>query len=264
MYIDPNWRILTVGDGDLSFSHALKVRFPDVQLSASIYDSLSVLDSKYGSDNYHWLSDSGIKVFSNVDVSKPESLKVLGHQAFDLVIFQFPLINGFPSQKAYLNAVNEYSTNTLNRKLIYDFLTSARRYFLDSSGAQLCYITSKDVKPYTDWNIENIVDADEKLEFIGSQMFDINQFPGYRIRNVDKDNFVKDTNGVTYVWSANLSSQRQLHLNSSPKHKENYCPLCGDGPYYSDQSRIQHQHSKAHQRREKYEKQWLRLMTEKQ
>mgnify|MGYP000046988277 CR=1 FL=1 len=48
MYIDPKWRVLTVGDGDLSFSASLLKNYQPQQLTATIYDSKGSLDEKYG------------------------------------------------------------------------------------------------------------------------------------------------------------------------------------------------------------------------
>jgi len=52
MYINPNWRILTIGDGDLSFSNALLQHYAPTQLTATIYDPLATLENKYGDDFY--------------------------------------------------------------------------------------------------------------------------------------------------------------------------------------------------------------------
>ena len=42
MHINPNWRILTVGDGDLSFSHALLTHYHPKQLTATVFDDLVI------------------------------------------------------------------------------------------------------------------------------------------------------------------------------------------------------------------------------
>ena len=55
MYIDPQWRILTVGDGDLSFSASLLKYHQPQQLTATVYDQLAELVQKYGDQHYREL-----------------------------------------------------------------------------------------------------------------------------------------------------------------------------------------------------------------
>jgi len=47
MYLNPNWNILTVGDGDLSFSNALYNHIKPQKLVASTYDAAATLTEKY-------------------------------------------------------------------------------------------------------------------------------------------------------------------------------------------------------------------------
>ena len=47
MILDKQWRILTVGDGDLSFSYALNSQVPQGQVTASTYDSAQTIRDKY-------------------------------------------------------------------------------------------------------------------------------------------------------------------------------------------------------------------------
>jgi hypothetical protein len=93
----------------------------------------------------------------------PKSSSSLAHQQFDLVIFQFPLVPAFEDPE-FFHKMGDISVNTLNRLLLRKFLIHCTEYFLDPNGKQLCYITSKDVKPYCEWNIENSQNQDLKYK----------------------------------------------------------------------------------------------------
>ena len=77
MYIDSNWRILTVGDGDLSFSHALLKRFNPKLLTASVLDSEQVLLAKYGENSLAQLKQAGIDVVTELDITDSNSWQKL-------------------------------------------------------------------------------------------------------------------------------------------------------------------------------------------
>ena len=47
MYINPKWRILTIGDGDLSFSVSLLKNYQPRALTATVFDSQLSLSTKY-------------------------------------------------------------------------------------------------------------------------------------------------------------------------------------------------------------------------
>lgn len=262
MQINPSWRIGIVGDGDLSFTRSLAGFHDRRRIWSSIYDSFSELENKYGSQHYDWLVNSDVSVFEQVDVSDASSIPVEMHKQCDLVIFQFPLIPGFLSKDAYHQAVGDFSTNTLNRLLIFNFLKVCQQILLDPDGEGLCFVTSKDVKPYSDWNIENISEAHPQLHFIGQKPFDVSQFPGYRIRNVNKDNFVRDTEGTTYAWSVRSDTESLPDFTSSPKHLDSHCRLCGEGPLKNNDAQKRHQQSKSHQRKLRFEKQWLKRLAQ--
>ncbi len=261
MFIDSSWRVLTVGDGDLSFSYALHKCYPELDLHASILDSFDTLRRKYDNHFLDKLLGCGMPVHAEVDVTKPGSFEAFQANAFDLIIFQFPLLPGFKSQADYRNEVGAYSINTLNRRLVRQFLQHAFGFLLDDRGQRLCYVTSKDVKPYSDWNIENIAAGLDGVNFIGQHAFNISSFPEYQIRNVDKDNYVKDTQGTTYAWSTQPQTGLKEYFSASPKHLSLHCTLCGDGPFVGEKDQQQHEKSKSHQRRELYEAQWLEYLS---
>ena len=261
MYIDPQWRILTVGDGDLSFSNALFQHHAPQHLTATIYDSLSTLKSKYGDDFHQQLLNRHCQVLTEFDITKPETWSHISKHSFDLVIFQFPLVPGFTSKTEFNEKCGNVGINTLNRRLLRHFLINATEQLLDPTGPQLCYITSKCVKPYSEWNIEHALILNTDINYLGEMAFDIANFPGYRIRNVDRDKHVKDTKGITYVWSPRPTNQLTQALSSKltqlAELGDHCCHFCQAGPFTSLQHKQAHESSRKHLRMKDFEQQWL-------
>ncbi len=270
MYIKPNWRILTIGDGDLSFSASLWQNFQPKQLTATVFDSQQTLEDKYQHHAIDQLNtDSNQQVLFGFDVTNPKTWpkdwSVLKEQQFDLVIFQFPLVPAFEDPE-FFHKMGDISVNTLNRLLLRQYLVHCEKYFLDPDGPQLCYITSKDVKPYCEWNIENSLNRDlENIQYLGSMLFDINKFPGYKVRNVDRDKHVKDTQGITCVWSPKTqpSENSENHderliarLESKTHQEKDCCKICKAGPFVSTQDKILHEQTKKHRLMQQYEDQF--------
>lgn len=274
MYINPDWRILTIGDGDLSFSAAILKHHQPRALTATVFDDLAQLGLKYGDSFYQQLQQANIAVHTCFDVTKPDSWHQLSKQTFDLVIFQFPLIPGFKSKAQFEAQCLQYqppiSVNTLNRNLLRQYIVNCFNHFLDPKGQGLCYITSKDVKPYREWDIEtgllyNLAEPQQNIQYQGQMPFNINKFPNYQIRNVDRDKHVKDTQGNVYVFSQQpqpqLAHQLKLPTYADPKQSDSYCRLCRVGPFFSAADKLDHAKSKRHQKMLGFEQQWQAFLT---
>jgi len=260
MHINKQWRVLTIGDGDLSFSASLLNTYQPAKLVATVFDSKATLLDKYAHNDYQTLLDQHCPVLCGFDVMDPTSWSSLEKHSIDLVIFQFPLIPAFKSHQEFKEKCKEVHINTLNRQLLRTFLIHAFQYFLDPKGARLCYITSKDVKPYKEWNIENALHRNTDIDYLGWHPFDISAFPGYKVRNVDRDKHVKDTKGITYVWSDNKQHPLREQLNAALYQGDEYCELCGTGPYNNAQDKLKHQSTKKHLNMVNYERLWQLLL----
>lgn len=273
MFIDPDWRIMVVGDGDLSFSAALAAQYQPRQLFASIYDSHAELAEKYGDDFWQKLHTmaqrAAITVAEQFDVTQPQSWLKLGQDQgqflnqFDLIIFQFPLVPGYTS-KAEFEANGKIDSNLRNRRLLHNFLQHAQRYGLDPKGAGLIYISSKDVKPYSEWDIEHSLHLNTELACLGKVPFSFADFPGYQMRNVDRDKFVKDTASYTYIWRNKVDTRplpaelaKQLTPPQQRDDSLNICYLCQAGPFHSEQEQREHLTSKRHLKLQGYHQRWL-------
>lgn len=256
MYLDPTWNILTVGDGDLSFSRSLLNDHGHKNLVASSLDDAETINAKYQSNEIKSLENSGILIFHELDVTDIKSIPSELNNKFDLVIFQFPLIPAFKSRHDF-QVEEGASSNLLNRLLIVNFINHCASCLLASDGANLCYITSKDVKPYCDWNLENIGPLQGGIHFLGLMDFDLRKFPQYRIRNVTRDKQVKATKATTYVWGRKNITALNAVLSKSPKHLTDHCKLCGKGPFATSKELRMHENSKTHLRKAKYQAEWL-------
>jgi len=256
MIIKKEWRVLTVGDGDLSFSNALLSHQP-AALTATVYDSLATMSEKYGDHFQQQLSAKKIPLIFEFDLTNPQSWTGLQKNSFDLVIFQFPLLPAFRSFSEYQERGKDVNFNTLNRRLLRRFLVNSFKHFLDPDGQQLCFITSKDVKPYREWNIENSLNLQTDINYLGSINFEIADFPGYRIRNVERDKFVKDTKGTTYVWSSKKQHHISAALQGALYQEDNLCTLCRAGPFIRPEDRLNHNQSKRHTQMLEFERLWL-------
>lgn len=261
MYLNADWKVLTVGDGDLSFSQSLLNFYSSCHLVPSVYDSLAELERKYGREHYDHLISSGCDVFTGFDVTCQRSWGEVPRNAFDAVIFQFPLVPGFRSREEYLNKGGDVGINLLNRRLLRQFLLHCYKHFLNPNGARLAIITSKDVKPYREWNLEYSLAHDTPMHYLGAVPFDAEAFPGYRVRNVDRDKHVKDTRGISYYWSPDKDHPISDRLKK-PDYLTHacqagaYCALCRTGPFASDKDAQEHWASKRHRHLQKFEDDW--------
>jgi hypothetical protein len=267
MHLKPNWRILTIGDGDLSFSASLWNHFKPAQLTATVFDSQQILEDKYQHHAIEQLkTNPNQQILFGFDVTNPETWSHLTNQSFDLVIFQFPLVPAFEDPQ-YFHKRGDISINTINRLLLRQYLIHCVDYFLDPQGEQLCYITSKDVRPYSEWNIENTLNQDlDHIYYLGSAPFNIENFPGYKIRNVDRDKHVKDTQGITYAWSPKKNRQEDSiqgfseGLAAKSHQSEVCCNICKAGPFVSASDKTLHEQTKKHRLMQLYEQQYEKAL----
>ncbi|MBD1391258.1 DUF2431 domain-containing protein [Neiella sp. HB171785] len=261
MIIQPDWRILTIGDGDLSFSRSLWLNHQPQALCATTYDSVAAIEDKYGLE--HWraldqLQQQGLpcQVINQVDVTEPKSWAGITLHHFDLVVFQFPLVPAIGSAENYQQLQQHLSINTLNRRLLHLYLKHSFESFLDPAGQQLACITSKDVKPYRDWGLEYAVGRHLPAEFIGVCDFQAADFPGYQMRNVDRSGQVKETAARTFYWSTRTQPKLRQALTMPAYLQANYCQMCRSGPFATEQDWQAHRASKRHQQLQAFDQQW--------
>lgn len=258
MKIEKHWRVLTIGDGDLSFSASIASHLAPNTLVATAFDDKVALVNKYSNKFITDLIDLNVPVITGFDVTKSNTWDDLPLNCFDLVIFQFPLV---PNNVTYLQHQDNQSigsSNTINRWLLHQYLANCFEHFLAKDGQRLAMITSKDVKPYRQWNIETSIVKGLACDYIGQCDFNFNDYPNYQIRNVDRDKFVKETRAISYFYSDinQLSFSEKLIIPDYCNDPE-YCPLCRVGPIKSHNDWSAHNQSKRHVQMSHFEQQWL-------
>jgi len=259
MYINPNWRILTIGDGDLSFSASLLKNYKPKHLTATVLDDIDHLTEKYGAKYLRQLKSAECRVLSGFDVTKPSTWIGLEENTFDAVIFQFPLIPAFNNEREYLQECDLFSVNTLNRRLLRLYLLNSFKTFLAKEGARLAFITSKDVKPYLQWDIEEALTMGSAINFTGKLNFNIEQFPDYHIRNVNRDKHVKSTRSITYIYSDKEGTEvdDMVAMGRFPKKTfRHYCHLCKSGPFGTEHDKQKHLATRKHLQMALFDQQW--------
>ncbi|GGA87841.1 hypothetical protein GCM10011369_32390 [Neiella marina] len=261
MIIQPDWRILTIGDGDLSFSRSLWLHHQPKFLCATTYDSVTDIKAKYGLQHWQYFKQQQqqgkpCRVINDVDLTAADRWGDIPQQSFDLVIFQFPLLPAIGSAEQYQQLQQTMSINTLNRRLLHLYLKHCFEFFLDPEGLQLACITSKDVKPYRDWGLEYALERRLPGQFIGACDFDLTRFPGYQMRNVDRSGQVKSTDARSFYWSSRAHSQLQALLDMPSYLKSNYCRMCRSGPFLTESDWQAHCATKRHRQLQAFEQQW--------
>lgn len=200
MYLPKNCRVITIGDGDLSFSRAILEHVPPNNLIATTYDSEDVLRDKYTRNALNDLLSAGVMVKHSVDIKDSASVNRLPQNFADIVIFNHPLVPSQPGD-ALPQKERKKRANLANRDLLYYFLKHSFAGLLNPEGQRLCYITSKSVKPYSDWHIETSLTLNRPYQFLGNQVFNLSLFKNYMVRKVDKDKYVKHEESKVYVYS---------------------------------------------------------------
>jgi 25S rRNA (uracil2634-N3)-methyltransferase len=147
-------RVLTLGDGDLSFALSLAHEFSSsaqtaLNLIATTYESHESLVNTYPdiSARMQEIADTDAFLYHDVDATKLESYRFLANKKFNFVLWNFPCIgvrNGLDGQVSELDQ---------NKALIKDFFESVRP-FLESTGE--VHLTHKTVEPFSWWNIEQL------------------------------------------------------------------------------------------------------------
>jgi len=255
MYLPKNCRVITIGDGDLSFSRALLEHVAPNNLIATTYDSEDVLRDKYTRNALDDLISAGVMVKHSVDIKDIASVTRLPQNFADIVIFNHPLV---PSQHSDVSPQKERKkwANLANRDLLYHFLKHSFAVLLNSEGQRLCYITSKSVKPYSDWHIETSLTLDRPYQFLGNQVFNLSLFKNYMVRKVDRDKYVKHEKSKVYVYSDKNAHPINCYLTAFKFTEDKCCPLCRMSLFTHAVDWKNHHNTRLHKAQQQYHDLW--------
>jgi 25S rRNA (uracil2634-N3)-methyltransferase len=255
MYLPKNGRVITIGDGDLSFSRALLAHISHENIIATTYDSEDVLRNKYTRNALDDLLNAGVRVEHSVDVNDLASINRLPHNFADIVIFNHPLV---PNQRSGTATQKERDkrANLANRDLLYHFLKQCFEVLLNPVGERLCYITSKSVKPYSHWHIETSLTLNQPYHHLGNDAFDLSLFKHYMVRRIDRDKCVKLEAIDVYIYSDNTRHPIKKYLTPFNFTEDKGCPLCRKGPFTHANDWKNHQNTRHHKSQQQYHDAW--------
>lgn len=169
-------RVLTVGDGNFSYSLALgKALAPRVEVVATSHESRETVVETYP-DGARILDELAamdkVTVLHGVDATDAQQMHALGQ--FDRVIWNFPCVRA-PRGEDGQNQEME-----VNKKLLADFFAHVARML--TPGGEV-HVTHKTKPPFGQWGIEAIAEA-SGLRHSASVIFDRCLYPGYSNKKV--------------------------------------------------------------------------------
>lgn len=222
----PGMTVLTVGDGDMSFSLALTrllKRRLDTQrttLIATSYEKKDTLLQCYKDcnpsfdSNWQELEQLGAKLYYEVDATRlEETLPLPKKLKFHRIIWNFPctaIANGQDGQ----NDAMEH-----NKDLVRKFVKRARKLLMPSGEIHICHKTKP---PYNQWRLEHVAlehVKDGSLHYVGKVILDRYLLPPYTPRKaLDRKSFPCH-DACFYIFATNS--------NSSVANGEDFLPTIG-------------------------------------
>ena len=135
-------QILTLGDGDLSFSLALATQLGGRNITATVFDSREECIEKYDTfrANEAALASTGASCHTAVDATALAKQPWLQPHAFDRIVFNFPHVGG-----------STESDIRKNQRLLRQVMASARSIL---APHQRLIISLRDTPFYASWKIE--------------------------------------------------------------------------------------------------------------
>ncbi|ETI39731.1 hypothetical protein L914_14152 [Phytophthora nicotianae] len=208
-------RILTVGDGNFSYSLALaRALGPDsgVQLVTTSHESKKTVLETYP-DGEKILDELNamphVTVQHEVDATDAEQMKTLGQ--FDRVIWNFPCVRA-PRGEDGQNQEME-----TNKKLLSDFFAHVAQILTPTGEV---HVTHKTKKPFGQWGIENIAKTN-KLRHQQSVVFDRCLYPGYSNKKVLSKGSFPIWDSLTFIFVPEDRTHPETPENGKPEDSDN-------------------------------------------
>ena len=192
--VNQNQQILTIGDGDFSFSLSLikisNARNQNNKFVGTSYESRETILKIYSnSDNIlNNLEKEGAIVFHNIDAKNLQSQLQLKpfKRSFHIIIWNFPCVASPNGKDGQVQEIND------NVELLTSFFSSCKKLLIKSKEKGEygeVRITHKTIEPFCWWNILQIAENCGWYH-IGSVVFDKCLYKGYNNRKaLDKKSF---------------------------------------------------------------------------
>ena len=177
-------RLLTVGDGDFSFSFGL-ASSGQFRVVATSYESEDTMPTTYPNAQKFITGLRGLpraKVFFEVDATRLDcSLDERFRGYFDVILWNFPCVSHERGADGQVDQLKD------NQKLLRDFFLSLKPYLRNDLSR--VFITHKTIEPFCWWGVEGI-GKDCGYSLAATVQFDICCFPQYSNRKaLDKKSF---------------------------------------------------------------------------
>ncbi|CAK4231600.1 unnamed protein product [Aphanomyces euteiches] len=200
--IQPSNKVLTLGDGNFSFSLALLKYLTDTsQLVATSHESRDTVVETYPDSEtiLSRLHDAGATVHHGIDATDAAAMKAAFNGAtFDRVIWNFPCVRMPDGADGQNNEMDE------NKALLEAFFRAVATVL--APGGEV-HVTHKTKPPFGQWGIVGLAEGNG-LTHAGSVVFDRCLYPGYSNKKVlSKGSFpIWDSETFVFVWPSDDAS----------------------------------------------------------
>lgn len=202
-------RILTVGDGDLSFSRALATVLRPQRLVATTYEAADRLEGIYTDfkDTVTTLREAGCEVLHGIDAATLLLSEDDHHGGFDRIVWNFPCVavkddkdeEPYDSGRVAGQQNLDGQTTELkeNRQLLRSFFEASKTKLCEKGGE--VHVTHKTKEPFSWWNIRQLA-REAGFTTRATLCFDRTLFPGYVNRKALVREGFNAVDAFTYVF----------------------------------------------------------------
>jgi 25S rRNA (uracil2634-N3)-methyltransferase len=243
--------VLTIGDGNLTYSLSLAKSSSSISITATTYDSYEALTVKYSGieETIKKLKDMGHDVMHGINACNLPHF----NKTFDTVIFMHPLVPTNETSSFILtNNCLYYGTILINRRMLQQFLQSVINVVHPEHGE--VHITIKDVYPYSWWDVQLM--GNEQMRF--KEKVKWQEIDGYVSRTVERDQNFALTESYTFIFGRGSSEDRAV-LNDSQRDPLS-CSHCHVTCKTSEDF-LRHEKSKKHRKRMILENEWDKFIS---
>lgn len=188
--------VLTVGDGDLSFSLALARFLGAENVVATTYESRESIIRSYpetGARNIKELEKLNCRIFHGVDANDLQSTLPVRDERFDFVVFNFPCI---ATEVAGEDGQSEEMA--VNQLMLQRFGKGAAQ-LLKPGG--FVHVSHKTKAAFKNWGVATFVCENSGLASLGAVVFDRCVYPGYINRKARDRKSFPASDAVTFVFA---------------------------------------------------------------
>lgn len=193
-------RILTVGDGDFSFSLCLATHLRRKDISdeskativASSYESQESVLKTYPTahSTLSALSSAGVRVLHDIDARKVHEYSSINSKDYDVIVWNFPC-KGVPA--GFDGQVNEIEEN---KEMLQSFFKTCGKVLKPNGEV---HVTHKTLEPFSWWKIGEIAESCGWIHEC-SVIFDKCVYPGYKnCKALDKRSF-PTSDALIYIF----------------------------------------------------------------